>query len=342
MKNIDYREFNNDILKLYCSIKHSSLESIFIKMSSVEISALHQWLLKQKNIKKSLINTSVYDALIILFKIRSTFPFGETIDRKVLVDILHENAQTLSTIPIILGLSTIMNDTMARDILHPFKDILTHISKQYSPGDGELDSSENLLKDISTIKNSFFGTEIEEKSSVKKRNTISNQKTDMFKYLLSKFTDEIWNAAESNNFKDLAIDIRAGALAKPAPIWLSKFFVLNDQNSFLPISKKVADYVLKNYDMRMSDYNHDIIEMTFMSKSKQVSEEDIKKLKLQHEENKNVFEYLENEEKKYPSIDLSSIINSNKRINPDYLFMLSSMFVFMQNKIGMPSVFRGV
>lgn len=328
-------EFEKDILSLYAKTKHAGVESIFIKIATAEITNLHKWLLKNNNIKGLLNNPEVYDTLLFLNQLRGKYAYG-TVESKDILPLLLFNRPL---IPILMAMSRLINETMSREILLPFKDILDIIGSVYKPGEGTLVSTESVFNDIAKIKNSFIGEEVSDGKDAK-RQTISEQRLEMYKNLLYRFNNEISTLAESAGLSDLSQAIKNGALTKPAPISLGNILDFSkDRNYLLPTSKRLSDFVLKNYNSRMTDYNHDMIEATILSKSGLINQDDLLKIKLKHEENKNVMDYLEDDSKKYVGLDLGGIPINDKHINQDYLFLLSCMFVFIQQKIGLPFAF---
>jgi hypothetical protein len=334
MKNKDHIDFKNDLLSLYAKVKHSEIESLFIKIANAEITDLHKWLLKNSSIKHLLNNPELYDTLIFLNQLRGKYAYG-TIENKDILPLLLFNRPL---IPILMGMSKLTNDVMARDILLPFKDILDIVGNVYKPGEGSVVSTESIFNDITKIKNSFIGSETEDKKE-SQRKSIQDKRFDMYKALLYKFNDIVSSSAESSGLPDVAEAIKKGALTKIAAISLSNFFRFSgEQSGLLETSKKLADFVFKNYNPRMVDYNYSIIEGTLLSKSRQIKPEDLQMLKIKHEKEKNIMDYLEDGEKKYDSLDINSLITPNKHMNPDYLLMLSVMFVFIQKKLGLPSL----
>lgn len=338
MKNIDYKNFTSDILKLYCKTQNKEIETLFVKMASVEVNLFYKWLLKNKKLKNKMSNPSTYDALELLSQIRSVFSYGEPLEKSTIVKTLHENARTLAAIPIIIGMKKFLDAPATKEILQPYRDIVETVSTLFTSKDIDYASVEN---DLTVVKNEYFvGADVESPEEVKKKESIPQQKKNMFQYLLIKFSEEIANAASSSGLTDLANTIKDGALSKPAPVSLSEFINFNPASQDqIDLAKKLADFVAKNYDSRLDDYNHDIVQITLLGKAGQLTPEDIQQLKFNYEKQKNIVKYVEEPGTKFPGIDPMDKITFDKRLNPDYLLMLSSFFVILQSKVGMPSSF---
>ena len=107
----------------------------------------------------------------------------------------------------------------------------------------------------------------------------------------------------------------------------------------------MAEYVLKYYDMQWADYNYSLVEITLLNKAGQLTMEQIEDFKLEYEKEKDVVGFMEGEAEdddiRHKGIDTGDAITFDKRINPDYLTMLSAFFLVMQVKIGIPVSFMG-
>lgn len=324
----------DDILKLYCSIKHPSLELLFLKMANVDANLFYSWLLRNKNIKSSLKNQSVYDAFDLLGQLRNTFSYGSKIDLSTIVRTVHEHSRYLESIPVIVTLSQI-SDPSIQEVVNPFRDIIDFISSAMKTAGVDIDI---VTQDINSIKNRFIGSTTEDESKQVVKETIGSQRKKMFHFLLTRFTEEVSSAADSSGLNELASAVRSGALSKPANMSLSKVINLTkfDPNN-VETARRLVDYVYKNYDPRMSDYNHDVVEVTMLNKAGSLTKEDIDQLRTKYEEKKDITKYLEEDDTKYPGLDAGDMVTFDKRLNPDYLLMLSSFFVIFQMKLKMPS-----
>jgi hypothetical protein len=329
MNNI-YSEITNDILKLYCSIKEPKLESLFIRLASLE--NFSNWVSRNGKIKTELNIPSVYDAFVALSDLRATFQFGQKIDRQTVWKIIQPNK---SVIPIILGLNELVDVDIVKDIIQQYRDIIKEISEYMSM---PLPNKDELYEDVLKIRNTYYKEVIDEDIGEIKKESIPQQRKNMFQYLLIRFSEDVASAADNSGLKDLANGIRSGILSKPVPAGLSRYLNFNNvDKSQIDIAKKLAEYIIKRYDPKFSDINHSIVETTIMGKAGVLTSEDIMQLKMKYEEQNNPTQYIEDSTAKYPGMDTSSKITFDKRLNPEYLLILSSFFVILQAKIGLPS-----
>lgn len=326
-----------DIVNLYASVKHSGLEDLFIKLANIEVDSFANWLFKSKTIKSQLKNISVYDAMDILCQFRLMHPYGSNLDKGAIFKKLYENNKTLKAAEIIVGMKNLYNDASAKDIVLPFRDIIDLVASQLTPSMPP--NIPELLLDVNEIRNSFLKADLgEDEPTYTKKPNVVQQKKNMFQYLFVKFTEEIATVFEAAGFADIAEDVKNGALAKASSQKLSEYiqFGRPNQGENITAAKKMVDMVLKQYDSRWENYNHDLVDMFFMGRVGMLSKEQVTNLLVKYEEDKNVFDMLE-DDAKYPGIDISGLVTSDKRLNPDYLLMLVAFFVMMQKQIGMPT-----
>ena len=336
MRITRYPELANDVLKLYASIHHRGLEDLFIKLANVDVDTFYTWLLSNSRVRRKLRNPSVYDAFEMLCQLRSTYAYNAPIDVPSLKITMYGGGQkSLMATEAIMGFGEIENDPSVKDLIQPFKDIIDIIIAN-NKIDRPVINSKGLIIDITIIKNEFLQTEIGEEEVVKKPN-VAQQKRNMFQYLLSRFTDEVAAAAEGAGLSDLAEDVRGGALAKVASQHLSTYiqYGRSNQEKFAWEAKKMAQTIMKQYDSKMENFNHDLIAMRFMALAGAISQQQVSSLRMKYDANKNISDLLEGDEK-YPGIDFSDMITDDKRLNPDYLFMLVSFFYMLQRLIGVP------
>jgi len=345
MTDREFKCFTNDVLDLYCRTKISEVESIFIKLANVAPDTFWRWLLKNNRIHQSLINSSVYDALDTLSHIRSLFSYGQNIDKSTVVRTLNSNTRNMKTMPVILAMNNLIDNEEVKDILQPYRDIIELVASFMSSKDNPIDEND-VLQDINTIKNLYFKSSFvdEEGSTDTIKISIQQKRVNMLQNLLTRFSDDTANAAESSGMSELATAIKSGILAKPFTAGLNKYINLIEYDSSdIIFCKKVVEYILKKpqYEEQWTDHNHDTIEMMFMNRSGNLSKEDMIKIIEDYEKKTNTINLIENIEDSsmHPGFDFSDKITVDKRLNPNYLFLLSTFFVILRSRAGLPTGF---
>ena len=342
MTNREFKCFTDDVLDLYCRTKISEVESVFIKLANVEPDPFWKWLLKNNRVRQSLINSSVYDALDILSHIRSIFSYGQPIDKSTVVRTLNSNAKNMKTMPVILAMNNLVDNNEVKDILQPYRDIIEMIGSFMSSKDNPLNEND-IIQDLNTIKNLYFKSNVQEKTSEedKVKETIPQKRINMLRYLLTRFSDDIANAAASSGMSELAAAAKSGILAKPFNVGLNKYIKFeNFDTSKIKNCERLAEYILKKpqYEFRWGDHNHDTIEMELMKYVGALTKEEMLDIITEYERAVDPMEKLQNEEETmYSGYNLSGRISIDQRLNPDYLLLLSTFFVFLRNKAGLPT-----
>lgn len=335
---LDSHGLTQDVLKLYCSIKHPALEDLFLKLASVDTTALANWLAREgKPTRVILKDPSVYEALIELCRIRQGISYGGKIEMWPINKVLVNKPILYLTIK---GFNDLIHDPVAKDLLEPFADIISTITAN-STVSGTPDKTV-ILDDISKLKNAFLsGALVEEPGASVKKESVQKQKLNMFQGLLMKFSEDVAAAADADGFRDLSTAVKAGILAKPSsPFWKEYIQVATmNQGTAIKVAKAVADFIVKHYDARWTNYNHSLVEVTFMNAAGQLSQEQMTALKNKYEDEKDVMGILEEPEKPYPSYNVGEHISLDKHLNPNYLQLLICFFYVLQAKVGMPGGF---
>lgn len=343
MTHQDFNTFTKDILELYCKTGNKTIESVFIKLANIEIDVFWKWLLRNNRIRASIINSSVYDALDVLSNIRNSFSYGQPIDKSTLVRTLAANPRNAKTIPIIIAMKELVDDQSVSDLLQPYRDIIDEVAERFKDKNA-LDQKADIITDLSTIKSLYLKSAVEEIDNKPEKESIPQKRISMLQYLLTKFSDDIAVAAESSKMPELASAVRSGILAKPIYSGLHKYINFDSVNtSDVNICKKWAEFVLKkpHYERQWGDYNHDLIEMMFMNASGTLTRNDMTSIISEYEQNINPMKMLEerDEESMYPGLNVAEKVTIDNRLNPKYLFLVSTFFVIFRARAGMPTGF---
>lgn len=345
-KGLKYSEIGKDLLQLYCKVRVGAIEDDYIKVSQSHQYSLDRWLSKNKNIRDELINPDVYGALEALVFLKKKI--GEKPALNEIVKALTPQASHLSKTPIIISFGGLVSQYP--EILLPFGNIIGVISDRFKLPEGQnIENPEEISKDLEFIDRAFSGAKAstkDDKHSVDRvrmpKATLSQKRTHIFTYLFRRFSEDLAAATESAGLSEISQKFRDGILGVPPPMGLGQYVELDPiSNTQMGESKRMADYVFKYPDLRNAAYLHDLIEIQLLQKSGVIAPEDAYKFKEVHEQQKNVLDYLENEEAydidKQKGIDTGDTITTDSRLNPDYIYMLIMFFIFLQQKLRIPS-----
>lgn len=329
MEKYIYNSLKNDILTLFASIRHPELENLYIKLAEeTELQPTQEifskWLSGNKKIRSLLSNTSVYDAFLLLLDLRSRYPGGIS-HSELIKEFMNRGSSGQSTL---ISFANYLSNPDVKSILEPFSDILVTTTKFMKSVE-----QRDILGDLKIIKNQFeeyLRKGSEKTKPLDKKRSIHQKRNDMYRYLLNRFSIELANAANSVNLPDLAEKFNSGMLSKPIPIGLGRYIEFN------PISvdnartaKIMAEHVWKYCDSQWNNYNHDIIELTFLSKVGSISKEDFYRLRIEYEQNVN--------KEAGDGMNIENIV-IDKRLDSNYIYMLSMLFVFLESKLGIPGM----
>ncbi len=345
--NIQYSEIQDDLLKLYCQTKHSSIEDIFLKFSQDYQHNISRWIQLNKGVKQHLRNPSVYSALEALDFLNKKI--GDEPSLSNIIKNITPYPKYLSTLPIIVAFRDIMYGKV-KNILYPFRNIIDTMAKQIKIPEGDVPEDAAVIQDDLLMIQNLFEKNINEyitKPVKVPRQALTQQRIAMFSTLLKKFSEEMAVASDTQGFTELAKAFRTGVLAIPAPFGIGKYIELDliseDQ---MTESKKMAEYVIQYPGAEFANYHHDLIEIDLLQKAGGLTKEDAYRFKEAYESEKNVMEYLDDKEKMHiadvPGINTEEMITSDTRMNPDYIYMLAMFFFFMQKKLRIPPISLGL
>jgi len=332
-----FHEFLGDILSLYCKTGHKGIEKSFLRLSEAFESGFYKWLSNNKGYASHLQDPRVFESLSFLIYLRNQYPFEAKISDVIKSVVGAKEAQY---IPYIVSFSNFMNDPVLGKILFPFRDIIASLSGIKVMGDS-IDIS-LIEKDLRSVVEAYYEQRqkkpAEMKSPAEMKRTVKQQKAEMFLYLLQRFSDELSLAAEQSGFLELASEFRSKILAKSLPYGLGQYLDFKDiSDQQFKLSNNMAKQIMKHYDRLYWDYNHDLVDVAFLRASGILSEQDVMELRESFEKNKNIQNIMKGVED-YPGIDTKNKVSIDRRLNTDYLYMLSLFFTFMQKQLDVPSM----
>jgi len=339
-----YCNFRNDLLHLYCSTKSAAIEAEFLRFSQDQSNNFIRWLMTSKGVKKKLIDPSVYDAFIKLIQIKNKYP---DIKQANLRSIIVNDTELTSVIPVFLALDKVSKDGEFKDILWQFEDVLAEIGSIVSPLVGSFVGSSDIGLDLKTLEENYANYAAKEQTkTVERKIPLYQQRELTFRALLMRFSEELALAAQNDGMEELAGYFRGGVLAKPIPFGLGQYVdfdgVSNDQ---MMSASKMANHIWKYPDPKYQNYLHDLIEVNLLNASGAISQEDATSIKQRFEREKDISALYMNEDGDgeeqgaYSGMESEGIINIDDRLNPDFIYLLSSLFVMLQRKMKVPTPF---
>lgn len=346
LKNALYHQFSRDLLNLYCRVKESSLEKVFLRFAKEE--NFSQWLRShKKDILSSIGNASVYDAFDILIDLQGV-NLGdnpEDVPASSLGELLKRfqySSKSLKTIPIIKTFSTLIDDPSLGSILGPFRNNILLISKWLREQKNLTDiekskkemESQQVVKDLSAINNMFFTQEYDEEKAHVRKPSVTQQRKDMFIYLLTRFSEEAASAFENSGMNDIAAKMKSKILSVLPAYGIGTLMPLKPV-LFPHINsvKIMVDYVWKHPDIKWGNYNHDLVEITFLNQAGEISSEDLYFIKSEYEKKKSIDDLLNDSDEIKEGMGTFDKITIDKKMNPSYLQMLSLFFHYYQIKL---------
>jgi len=338
-KGIWYGEIINDLLNLYCKTGSSPIEDIYIKFAQNYSQNFSKWLSHNKSLKNDLSNPSVYSALETLEFLREKVgqnPPMSSIVRAITTEVAQKH---LTNLPIIMAFGKLLGGD-ANNILLPFKDIISGITSQVRMvEDQDIENPEKILSDLLILQKSFLQ---EKKPAFEKGRigtpSITQQRQEMFIYLLRRFSNELASASDLSGLTEIAQKFRDGILTVPPPIGIGEYIELKSiTDSQMEECKKMADYVFKYPSSKYSNYLHDVIEIQFLQQAGSITKEDVYRFKETYEKQRSLLKVInEDQIKEDTGFDTEGKITGNARLNPDYIYMLSVFFMFMERKLKIP------
>jgi len=344
LNNSLYQQFSNDLMDLYCKIKHPAIKSCILRFAVVSIDSFIEWLNKKPVSIEGIKNQNVYNALRFLAKLRKSTPFGHKLEHSYIVsNILFDNTNLVSSLT---TFDNLLGDVRVSNILSPFSDLISTIRQSIpyktKPSDKEqLQQNEEVLNDLLSIYKTYHSSyDISPELKIKKPSTYT-LRSNMMHYLLQRFSGEIANACMVSGLDDLASKFRGGILYKPPQSGIGTIMNLKPLSiRQIEVAKKIVDRPWKFSDMKWANYNYDYIDLVFLNNAGALSNEDFYAIQKEHGEKRDPKLYLsEPDGEQYPGIEKGEKVNIDSRLNVEYLSMLSIFFVEFQSKLKIPTEF---
>ena len=334
--NCARNEFLDDLLGLYCKTKVAAIESLLIKVAASDNRDFNVWLLNNKKLRTLVSNPLIYDAFALMIDLRRRYPKGMQ-RNDMAKELLYTPGPAQSTLG---SFDDCKEDPEVKAMLTPYTDILV-AANDLLQGAGKVDA----LGDLKFIKQQYDNEKdaalrVENKELTKPKKTLSviNQRREMFKSLLSMFESDVASAFEQSGLPEKAEQIRGGTLAKPLEVGVK--VVVGDQKLSYQqgfVATIMVDRCWKNYDPRWTNYNHSLVQLTFLSKADVMTSEDYFAIQQEHAAKTNVADFLSDEsEEPYPHIDSGERVKFSQQINPSYLYMLAKFFAELKVKLKIP------
>lgn len=250
--------FTKDLRDLYLKTKLSSIESLYLKCAQSYASVFGNWILKNNEIRDSLADPQVYDALKVLVRIRTKYP--DSVSQSDVIKYFMNN--TSPAIPVIVAFNQLLT-TPLENILTPYKDIIVATSSFQ----GDMPDAEAVKSDLEIIQKLFLdaqsGTK-DKKIYAPKKGTKTQQKMQMFSWLLKTFSADISKAASNVGLDNFADAISNGAIAKPET--LSRYVNGIDINAFTwEYARKMAKFINQNLGELSYNSNYNFVKEKAMS-----------------------------------------------------------------------------
>ena len=331
-------ELKDDLLSLYCKVKHSSIEDTFIRLAEGTGDGFVSWFKENDKVLRTKVKDKrIIDLLNVLYDFRSVTPKGEKLDRSYASKYILNTSGASNALGLLWSLYNIMQSGAFGTILSPFSSVINDATNIF------FEASEKAKVDVGTvdveddlkiIQDFYIGNTKSKSKTHTRKPSAAQQKINMLKNLLTMFSNEIANAFEKQGMSDVAQKFRENILIKPAHIGIGSILQVNNLNTDqITAAKLLSDLVWKNnYEERWINYNHDMIETTLLNKSKALSNEEYNKIVSKYEHDKNIMDEIDGESEIKPWLDKGISHPIDKKINPDYIFSLVLFFAFLLEK----------
>jgi hypothetical protein len=343
-KGIKYSDISEDLLRLYGKVRHAAIEDMFIKVSQTHGVNVSKWITTHSNIKNYLNNPSVYGALETLVYLTSKV--GDTPSLSNMITALTPSPKHLAHLPIIMAFGELIGKEDL-DILIPFRFIIVSLFTHFKIPEGqEVEDTQEILTDLITIQEKFSkasdkareedGTTLE-KARIRKP-SLTKQREEIFVGLFKSFSKDLANASEAAGLTEIAQKFRDGILGIPPPIGIGEYIELDPiSDAQMREAKRMADYVFKYPAMKNMAYLHDLVEVQLLQQAGAITAEDVYRFKEGYEKQRSILNYFnEDDAGDKAGLDIEDKIPSDMRLNPDYIYMLSVFFMFLQQKLRIP------
>jgi hypothetical protein len=292
-------------------------------------------------LKPMLKNNNNLNALLSVEEISSEHA-GQKIDTSKLVKyfIAPERQIYLRTI---WAFRSILKKDPANVVLMPYAAMIETIANRLPVGkrtkeEVERDSEDEAttLRDIEVIKDAYVSgkQEVTEYKKPLKTPSIAQQRKNMMMNLLSRFSNDLASIFSTNGMMDEAEQFRSNIIAKLPANGIANIIKINPLTATqIDTSIWLLNYVWNHYDSRWANYNYDLIDVTLLNRVGAITNEELNSIKDEYEKNSDLT-LLTDEDKAKPGMDTKNKFPLDKRMNPDYVHMLSLFFVSFMRKLG--------
>ena len=323
-KTISYNIFTKDLLGLYCVTKHPGIEKMFIRLAFAQDEDFLKWLKNNdKNIRPLIKQQTIINSLLLLGELRKNFPMGQPIVTSNIVKYLLSTTGRTSAISPIYIFKSILEEQPNNRILAPYLDLINIIPSIFQEHSRGEDNKEEILNDFNVMLDLYSSSKTKENIQTGNKTSVKQQRENMYYGLLNIFSEEIANAFDAAGINDIASQFRNAILAKPFQYGLSKIIKPDPLNTMQ--MRNVHNIVLdawRHYESRFLDRHHHLIETKLLEMSGGISFEEYKKIRDEYEQNEKEKKYLKD-------------ISFNKRLNPNYIFLLNYFFIDFQRKLNL-------
>lgn len=281
-ENILYK-FAKDLSQLYTKIQTKSAEQCFLRVAQALESEVEKWLARaiQLDTKSSLSKPEVLDTLVLLAKLKKSYPGG--IDSGELSKYFINDPKLRFFLPTIVAFREIANSSDLA-ILSPYRAILDS-SAHMSMLVGESDVA-SVRSDLTQLDNSFrddlnrkVNKPYDDNYAPTSRRTVPKKEKIalLLNYLTRRFTEEISLAfEESGQFDIVGLTEDSNVLRDPQNLIRTMFPDYPPQNISTHIRRanEIVKQISKHIDMSDYDYAYNYIKAQIMLLSGEISSKD--------------------------------------------------------------------
>jgi len=338
MTNTILSDLTQDVKNLYLKTSVREIEDQFIILSAANVSEIGRWLKGPVSDRVSLQDPAVLNAIRFLEELRKKYP--TKVSSSEMSFYFVNNPKSATDLSYLMAFSKVLG-MPGTEILTPYNDIIK--STGHFTGGLDLDP-ETILSDLQILQEDLTG-QVEQQTKVREPSrpaadwsagTKKQQQSAMFGHLLRTFSEEIASAADTNGLDGLADVIRNGALARTPNVGIGKYISqpsLNDRQWKLVFN--LVSRIEKYPDSKLQNHYHDLVEMSLLTATDQLTPEDMMRFVDKVEESKDFSSYMEGNDGDDASYDVDhgvEILN-DQRLNPSYLYLLNGLLSIMYRGI---------
>jgi hypothetical protein len=333
----EYLQYYKDLLNLYAKTGNKNLESAFLKFSAGVSQNILDWILGNKQLKNSLNDQNVYDALVTMYKLN-----GQNVAYNDLLQLAFKDDSFKKSLPYMVALNELSTNSKYADILGPLSNFFVAFQPFKSGRFGSNIDPNVIAKDLEILIKLYNNqSQKDYKVFPSGKMNLKTQRELMFKNISRRYSFDISNVANSQGLNDLADELKSGALLMPYPAILESYMgVYAFNNDDIKNAKKMADFFMLYTEPKYENYVYDMSKTEFLHAAEQLREEDYFELKMYVEKKKSLYSMMGEEDSEIESSKLEEILSPQNELNKKYLFLVSTFFVFLQKYLKMPSSFE--